>query len=178
MGKQRRAMSGAGKAGNDKVDTEDLGRLNQEMQEYDEKRESVIKRARDIVKSAKSAIYCLHRGDKAKARSLMEQAEAVAWELHEWYIKANPSLRVGIYSGGLEELTEARIFESFLEDGSIPASINFPLIDREEYLGGILDFTGELNRYAVMQATHRNTREVRAGQALLPLALQGSHALG
>jgi predicted translin family RNA/ssDNA-binding protein len=41
-----------------------------------------------------------------------------------------------------------------------PATMN-------RYLGGVLDFTGELNRYAVLQATRRDVEAVRACRALV-----------
>jgi predicted translin family RNA/ssDNA-binding protein len=41
-----------------------------------------------------------------------------------------------------------------------PATMN-------RYLGGVLDFTGELNRYAVLQATRRDVEAVRACRGLV-----------
>ncbi len=35
------------------------------------------------------------------------------------------------------------------------------------YLGGVLDFTGELNRYAVARATERDVEGVRACRELV-----------
>jgi|APGre2960657444_1045066.scaffolds.fasta_scaffold00210_4 predicted translin family RNA/ssDNA-binding protein len=37
---------------------------------------------------------------------------------------------------------------------------SLPLATREEYLGGLLDFTGELNRFAVLRATARDVPAV------------------
>ena len=36
-----------------------------------------------------------------------------------------------------------------------------PDIEKNEYLGGVLDFTGEVARYAVQQATARNVEKVQ-----------------
>jgi hypothetical protein len=44
-------------------------------------------------------------------------------------------------------------------------------VHRCRYLGGVLDFTGELNRYAVQQATARNTPEVQRCRDLVELLM-------
>jgi predicted translin family RNA/ssDNA-binding protein len=56
--------------------------------------------------------------------------------------------------------TEAAIFQFYLEKGSLMPSSALPLATRDEYLGGLLDFTGELNRVAVLRATARDVPAV------------------
>ena len=53
------------------------------------------------------------------------------------------------------------IFRGFLEEGRILRIDEMPILTRDEYLGGVLDFTGELNRYAVMRATGRDIEAVK-----------------
>jgi predicted translin family RNA/ssDNA-binding protein len=143
------------------VSDKDMEKLNAELKEFDDVRDTLIKRSRDVVKSAKSAIYCLHRNHLDNADSLMCSAENTARELLDSHVQSHPWLRSQpIFSSGIEELVEARIFQHFLLHGSIPPSSSFSFCDREEYIGGVLDFTGELNRYTVMQATKRNIHEV------------------
>ena len=56
-----------------------------------------------------------------------------------------------------------------------------PLVSPDEYLGGLLDFSGELNRLAVAAATRRDRAAVAAAaevveqlvERLLPLGLRG-----
>ncbi|KAI9993919.1 hypothetical protein PInf_016441 [Phytophthora infestans] len=86
--------------------------MNQELHEYDEMREKIIKRSREILKSSKQAIFALHRSDTAEALRMLGDAEKVIPELNE-------------------------------------------------YLGGVVDFTGELMRYAVVKATAREVDEVK-----------------
>jgi predicted translin family RNA/ssDNA-binding protein len=45
--------------------------------------------------------------------------------------------------------------------------LNFNAVALFRYLGGVLDFTGELNRYAVLQATQRNVEAVRTCRGLV-----------
>ena len=61
---------------------------------YDEQRDTVIKRGRDITKAAKVAVYCLHRGELDKADAQIALSEKIADELLP-IIDANPTLRHG-----------------------------------------------------------------------------------
>ena len=61
---------------------------------YDEQRDTVIKRGRDITKAAKVAVYCLHRGELDKADAQIALSEKIADELLP-IIEANPTLRHG-----------------------------------------------------------------------------------
>lgn len=133
---------GGEKQQDEPVSTNDMQKLNNEMREHDETREAVIKRSRDVVKNAKSSIYCLHRDQFDKAESLMQEAESAVSELHAHYIQANPWLRQGIFSDGVEELVEARIFQHFLTHGTVPPSTNFSLCDREEYAHFKMQYSG------------------------------------
>jgi Translin family len=56
---------------------------------------------------------------------------------------------------------EGKVFETFLKEHRIIRPDELPLLSRDEYLGGVLDFTGELNRYAVKCATARDVAAVR-----------------
>ena len=108
------------------------------------------------------AIYCLHRGEIDKADAHIAQAAAVADELLP-IVSANPPLRGGSYSGGLEEYAETVVLAHFVKHGTLVPSTHPDLArcDRDEYLGGILDFTGELNRYCVAKATVRDVEAVK-----------------
>lgn len=106
------------------------------------------------------AIFSLHRGDAEKAKTQLRDATAIAQEI--WpTVQANPSLRPGSYSSALEELGEALVFQVFLEERRLASRDEMPLLNAEEFLGGVLDFTGELNRYAVQRATARDVEEVQ-----------------
>lgn len=177
--------------------------INTEMAEYDQMRETIIKRSREIQKASKQAIFSLHRGDDTKAETLINEAMSVAKELYPTVpilsqsleeppvllspsppfpfssspppllsffqipplvpsqIEANPTLRPGSYSNSLEEWAEAVTFRTYLLEKRLARKGEMPLVTSEEYLGGVLDFTGELNRYAVQKATARDVEEVR-----------------
>ena len=110
-------------------------------------------------KSAKTAIYCLHRNDAAGAAKELAAVEAVAAELAP-AIAAEPTLRGGSFSAAMEEYAEAALFGHYLSAGKLLPSSALPLVNRDEYIGGLLDFSGELNRFAVLRATARDTAAV------------------
>lgn len=61
------------------------------------------------------------------------------------------------------QYAEAVVFRVFLRESRLLPSTELPLtVTREEYLGGVLDFTGELNRFAIARATARDTAAVGA----------------
>lgn len=50
------------------------------------------------------------------------------------------------------QYAEGVAFKVYLEEGRLVSRGELPLVELEEYLGGVLDMTGELNRYAIAQA--------------------------
>ena len=56
---------------------------------------------------------------------------------------------------------EGMVFQAFLTEDRILRIDEMPILTRDEYLGGVLDFTGELNRYAVKCATERDIPAVQ-----------------
>lgn len=57
------------------------------------------------------------------------------------------------------QYAEGYIFKVFLQEGRVPRMAEMPILQRDEYLGGVLDFTGELNRWAISRATVRTWRQ-------------------
>ena len=140
----------------------DWERIKTELSAYDDARETVIKRSREIGKAGKQAIYCLHRGQQKEAAARLAAAEAVAAELAP-ILEANPTLRTGSYTNAVEEYAEARVFLGFLSEkrlASVAELSDKLALSTEEYLGGVLDFSGELNRWAIARATARDKAAV------------------
>eukprot|EP01024_Parvocaulis_polyphysoides_P005307 TRINITY_DN11328_c0_g1_i1.p2 TRINITY_DN11328_c0_g1~~TRINITY_DN11328_c0_g1_i1.p2 ORF type:complete len:250 (+),score=36.71 TRINITY_DN11328_c0_g1_i1:125-874(+) len=156
--------------GAEMCDLADFERLNQEMKEYDEKREKVIKRSRDVLKNSKQAIFGLQRGDFERCDKLLKEAEEAANELMP-LIQEDPMLRQGSFANSLEEFAEAWVFRTFLKENRLASSKEVPLIERDEYLGGVLDFTGELMRFAVLQATSREKTKVQQSRDLVEVIM-------
>eukprot|EP01025_Chloroclados_australasicus_P034491 TRINITY_DN35232_c0_g1_i1.p1 TRINITY_DN35232_c0_g1~~TRINITY_DN35232_c0_g1_i1.p1 ORF type:complete len:322 (-),score=32.62 TRINITY_DN35232_c0_g1_i1:195-1160(-) len=143
------------------VDSAAFEQLRTEMTAFDEKRETVIKQTRDTLKLSKQAIYCMHRGDIEGARKKLADGMTHAEKLRP-IVDAEYELRSGgSYSSAMEEWAEGMVFLTFLTENRIPRPDELPGITRDEYLGGVLDFTGELNRYVVARATQRDFEAVK-----------------
>ncbi|TYZ64248.1 hypothetical protein PybrP1_004420 [[Pythium] brassicae (nom. inval.)] len=148
------------------LDRQEFADMNREMHEHDEMREQIIKRSREILKSSKQAIFALHRNDNTGAAALLANAETVIAELAE-LAKADKSLRDGALAAALEEYVEAKAFSYYLTDHRLLPLRDLPHVQSTEYIGGVIDFTGELMRFAVAKATARDTAEVKRCRAMV-----------
>eukprot|EP00877_Chromochloris_zofingiensis_P010800 jgi/Chrzof1/5974/Cz16g22090.t1 len=137
------------------IDAEDWAHLRTVYKTYDENRERVIKRCRDVQKLSKQAVYSLTRGDFKYADHQLKEAVSAAADVLP-LIHDNPALRQGAYSNAMEEYAEAQILRTYLREDRVMRSSELSLVTMFEYLGGLLDFTGELNRVAVVAATMRD----------------------
>ncbi|CAI5732686.1 unnamed protein product [Hyaloperonospora brassicae] len=148
------------------LDRQDFIDMNREVHEYDEMREQIIKRSREILKASKQAIFALHRMDRAQALKLLTDAEKVIPELVALAEK-NPSLRDGALASSLEEYVEAKCLGHYLEHKRLLPRRDLSIVQKNEYLGGVIDFTGELMRHAVVKATARDVEEVRRCKSMV-----------
>lgn len=152
---------GAVAAGLITVDGADFAAMAASMQEEDERRERLIRGSRDVLKSSKVAIYSLHRREFAKAQQLLDTAKAALRDELLPAVAAQPQLRFSL-SGACEEYAEAVVFQQYLLTGRVPTLASMGgIVSRDEFLGGVLDFAGELGRFAVLRATSRDFDAVK-----------------
>lgn len=140
--------------------SKDFEKLRSEMDAYDKAREHIIINSRAITKESKAAIYALQRDEDEEAAAHLKVARAAIDSLLP-AIKKDPTLRTGGFSGGVEEYVEAIAFQHFLHEGKLLSRTAVPFADAEEYLGGLCDLTGELNRYGVLRATKGDGESVQ-----------------
>ena len=141
------------------LDANHFKRLRGALAAYGEARREVIKRSSDVLTRAKQAIFAFHRDDVREGERLLEEADRILADLARRFRKVAGLEFEGSYRAALEEYTEARLVESFLRGKKIGA-VQAPGIDEDAYLGGLLDFTGELVRRAVTVATRGDYEEV------------------
>eukprot|EP00937_MAST-01D_sp_MAST-1D-sp2_P007885 g7885.t1 len=166
------------------VDVSELQRLRGEMEAFDSVRDDIIKKTRDVLKASKQAIYACHRGDAARASRLLAEAQAGAEALLP-AVAREPALRGGSFSNALEEWAEGKLFEHWLRwnarcagegegagegagagegEGDVAPALMplsaLPLLSADEYVGGVVDLTGEIGRFAVARATARDAAAV------------------
>mmetsp|Transcript_45217 Transcript_45217/g.72513 ORF Transcript_45217/g.72513 Transcript_45217/m.72513 type:complete len:494 (+) Transcript_45217:247-1728(+) len=151
----------------DLIDQDEFKFLAEEEDKFTDIRDKVIKSVRQPQKDSKKAIYSLHRNNPDEARTLLASALIASKEVEELAKSCGSQelLESGSYSGLLEEYAEARIFEEWILDktfvmpySSLKKEIN---ISEQDYIGGLVDFTGELGRFGISEATQRNVDGVK-----------------
>jgi len=125
-----------------------------ELDKFDNDREQIIKKSRDILKDSKRAIYALHRSS-SEASKLLSNARKGITEIKKIIAKDPLLAQVGAFNEALQEYVEASTYSSFLAGKDLPSAKALG-VDTEDYLMGLSDLTGELVRKAVRDATREN----------------------
>lgn len=127
---------------------------------HETKRRIVVRNSNEALNLSKRAIFSYHRDDVKSAQENLAQAEKIFARLDR-EAKGMPALRhEGSWRAALEEYCEAKLFGEFLHSGCV-CEIRDRQVDTEIYIGGLSDFTGELVRRAVREATEKNFEDVR-----------------
>jgi len=142
------------------LDLQKLEQIKERYDRFDGMREQVLKRARDMIKGAKNAVYSLQRSDFNRADDVLQQCAKDANEIHVELVGVSPTLRGGLFSASLEEMGEALAHRAFRKEKALLGSIelqtlsglNFKLASHE-YLGALMDLTGEVGRLAIRSAS-------------------------
>lgn len=153
---------------------EELENLHLRMINRDDLRENLIKKCRDGQRAAKQAINALHREDFKTAEELIVTCETCVLEQLNPIVKEEPQLRYGSFASVLEEYAEAKLFYAWLAGDGSDIDINKPVgkilvpndfskipLEPEDYLGGLMDLTGEIGRFAVKRGTRRDIDNVK-----------------
>ncbi|TAL20532.1 hypothetical protein EPN90_00765 [Patescibacteria group bacterium] len=139
-------------------------KLRGAYERYSSERREVVKESGDALSLAKQAIFAFHRDDREKGEELLAAARVIQGKLAKRFQKIPALVWEGSYRAMLEEYVEASLYGSYLRGEKIGEVRVFGL-DEDAYLGGLLDFTGELSRRAVTEATKKNIAEVRRAHA-------------
>ena len=147
------------------LNKQDFKKLREEMAKFDEERENLIKKARDLLKSSKQIIYSIHRGDLKETALLLNKAKKEKNELDSIASRHPKLFYEGSYSEANQEYVEAMCYLGFI-NGKLPSK-NELKVDVEDYLSGICDLTGELTRRAVSSATKNDFEQVERIKSLV-----------
>lgn len=140
------------------IDRQDFRKIRENLNRYDDSREELIKKSRDVLKLSKQLIYTIHRKDMKEAADLLAEVKREKQSLDKIASKNKKLFYEGSYSQAMQEYAEALTYYGFIKNNKIPA-ISSLGVSEEDYLMGICDLTGELTRKAVTIA-HKETKEV------------------
>lgn len=142
-----------------KLERKNFEKIEQEYQVFEEKREKIIRKSRDVVRSSKKVIYAIHRGESPEA------FEGMMREFEELMELSDPKTsHIGAFRVAVQEVVEAYCFREMVKTKRLPDRDSIGNIDYELYLLGIADLVGELGRLAVNSATNEHyglTREIK-----------------
>ena len=149
------------------VDESEFEAIRLRLEAADMAREDVIKGCRDGQKLSKLAIYSVHRGQFEGPKAALKQMADVETKTVPLLtkIEAFPTLRPGAFNNVLEEYVEARLFAHWVQTRQIlsiaalaetSSGLFDASLDVGAYLGGLVDLTGEIGRFAVASGTKRD----------------------
>ena len=128
--------------------------INSFLKEKDNVRESVIKKARDIIREAGYAVTDVHKGDLTSAKSRIMNLRAEVSGLIS-QLRNHPELMYSnLLYNALAEYAEAEIFYAIVIDKKLPTPNELNL-HPVPYLQGLLDVVGEIKRYTLSLLRNR-----------------------
>ena len=127
----------------------DLTKLQKELHDLEKQQEELVALSRKLTKDSKQAIYCIHRNELNQAEQLIQHVK-----------KQLPKERSYLLNAAYQEYAEAALFFSFVQQHKVLpyAQLN---IGAENYLCGLADLSGELERRAVMLALKKDIKGVQ-----------------
>jgi len=140
------------------IDKKDFKGIKEKLDKYDAKREELIKKSRDLLKSSKKLIYALHKENKSEINILVKEVKLAKKELDKIASSVNGLFFEGSYSAAIQEYVEAMAYHGYVFLKKIP-TVSELKVAEEDFLAGISDLTGELTRRAVRVA-HSNKKEL------------------
>ena len=137
----------------------EFNEIGKKLASYDNKREELIKKARELLKISKQIIYSVHRGNSKESLVNLNKANKIKKELDKIAGFYSKLVFEGSYSEACQEYVEAVCYYDFVSGKKLPGFKELG-VDHEDYLMGICDLTGELGRKGVSLATQRKIKEV------------------
>ncbi len=131
-----------------------FAKLQKEIHDYDEEREKLIKKSRDVLKLSKLVIYALHRGEDATL--LVKEIEKEKKAMDGIAKHSHKMISEGSYRIALQEYVEAMLYYYFIKEGKL---VDLE-VSAEMYVMGLGDLPGELGRRAVFLAGKGKVDEV------------------
>ncbi|KXN83588.1 Translin-associated protein X [Leucoagaricus sp. SymC.cos] len=146
-----------------------------EIDDYNDRRERLIKASRDVTNLSKKVIFLLHRialeDDETSYSRAAKRGVSKLREVQDIYAGLTHELVGDRFwrfqrqvSPGLQEYIEALSFAHYLQHGTlIPFEAYFPLTV-SDYLLGLSDLTGELMRFAISGLSSHKGGRAKATQ--------------
>ena len=136
-----------------------------------EQRQTLIVHANMILRHAKQAIFALHREDSKAAKMHLDEAQKLFKTLSPSIRQVKTLSQEGSFRAAQEEYVEAFLFYEFIINGQWKKP-DAAFLEPSIFLGGLSDFTGELTRYAVRQATKGQIQAVEEAEQTVEMIVE------
>ncbi len=133
-----------------------FNKLLVEFEKHDQAREAVIISSRGVIKLSKKIISAVHRNNIEDAEKYKIDIEKELSDMREKKDKA----KTGSYSMAVQEYIEAILFLEYAKSGKILTSDDFNCTP-DEYIMGLCDFVGELQRRSVIKVSKGDREEIK-----------------
>lgn len=130
--------------------------LRTHFHRYEEEREKLIQKSREVIRLSKQIIYAVHRDEISNAAKLLPQMEKGKKELDALAQHSRKMAAEGSYKVALQEYVEALLYYHFVRKGEL---VDLS-VEPEPLILGMADLTGELVRRAVFLAGKGKVQEV------------------
>ncbi|MFA6588234.1 MAG: hypothetical protein WCT08_04135 [Patescibacteria group bacterium] len=133
--------------------------LKKDLQKQKAVREKVLAESRKALQNSKLAIFACHRQDLKTAEKLLQDAEGILKKVLK-EVEGKPKfLNDGNILAALEEFGEAGLVVAYAKNNKLEFP-KHPELPPDQKVGALTDFTGEMVRTAILQATNRNHQAI------------------
>ena len=137
----------------------DFKEMREEFNSFDNNREIVIKKSRDVLKLSKQVIYSVHRGDMKESLNLVKKIKSEKDKVEEMVSRSSKLESIGAYRVAIGEYVEALLYYNCIKNKKILTHKALK-VTTEHNLVRLIDLTGELGRKAVHLAGNGEFKKV------------------
>lgn len=128
----------------------DLELVKERFREQDRSRRELSAQSQLLQKTAKQAIFAIHREDPVGAIALLQAAKQIEGEAQRICERETSMNDEGVWRAAQEELLEAELLVSIMTNDS---NLRLPVDDPARVIGAVSDVMGELARVLVRDVT-------------------------
>jgi len=143
-------------------------KLTKEFEKHDKAREDVIIKSRGVIKLSKKVISAVHKDDIKEAEKFMLDLDESLIEIR----KKKDIAATGSYTIAIQEYLEAALLLEYAKTGKIIPYGKFQETPAE-YILGLCDFVGELQRRAVVRVSKGDREEIKKIQKVVQKIYDG-----
>jgi len=129
--------------------------IKEKIDDRDDTREKIIVESRKVLRESKKIIYAIHRGNLEETKERLDKIKKDIEEIKNLSDKNEP-----IFDAALQEYVEAAAYFYYVKENRLIGYKELD-VDVENYLLGICDLTGELERRAVHSVVNDDSEEVK-----------------